>query len=307
MDINQAQLKNIVDSHLGTGTPGNKGETAYFCPFCNHHKKKLQVNFLLEKFHCWVCNTKGNSIANLLKKSNAVKHLVQKAIELGSKKHYNPTQETQTVQVTLPDEYIPMWKGNPNSPHFKNALHYLLERRGLTKYDILKYQIGYCESGEYSGMIIVPSYDAHGILNFFTGRSFYTEAGRKHNNPDVSKDFIGFESLIDWTQPITLVEGAFDAMSTKRNAIPLFGKIILNKLQIKIIEESVKEINIALDPDALSKSVEAIETFINNGIDVKLVHLEKDPNDTGFVGMRKLIENTPSVDLFDLVTLKMAI
>jgi len=307
MDINQAQLKNIVDSHLGAGTTGNKGETAYFCPFCNHHKKKLQVNFLLEKFHCWVCNTKGNSIANLLKKSNAVKHLVQKAIELGSKKHYNPTQDTQVVQVTLPDEYIPIWKGNPNSPHFKNALHYLLERRGLTKYDILKYQIGYCESGEYSGMIIVPSYDAHGILNFFTGRSYYTEAGRKHNNPDVSKDFIGFENLIDWSQPIILVEGAFDAISTKRNAIPLFGKIILSKLQIKIIEEGVKEINIALDPDALSKSVEAIETFINNGIDVKLIPLEEDPNDTGFAGMRKLIENTSSVDLFDLVTLKMAI
>ena len=307
MDINQAQLKNIVDSHLGTGTPGNKGETAYFCPFCNHHKKKLQVNFLLEKFHCWVCNTKGNSIANLLKKSNAVKHLVQKAIELGSKKHYNPTQDTQVVQVTLPDEYIPIWKGNPNSPHFKNALHYLLERRGLTKYDILKYQIGYCESGEYSGMIIIPSYDVHGIINFFTGRSYYTEAGRKHNNPDASKDFIGFENLIDWTQPITLVEGAFDAISTKRNTIPLFGKIILTKLQIKIIEEGVKEINIALDPDALSKSVEAIETFINNGIDVKLIPLEEDPNDTGFAGMRKLIENTSSVDLFDLVTLKMAI
>ena len=82
MDINQAQLKQIVDGHLGTGTPGNKGETAYYCPFCSHHKKKLQVNFVLEKFHCWVCNTKGSSIANLLKKSNAAKHLIQKAIEL---------------------------------------------------------------------------------------------------------------------------------------------------------------------------------------------------------------------------------
>jgi len=306
MDINQAQLKNIVDSHLGTGTPGNKGETAYFCPFCNHHKKKLQVNFLLEKFHCWVCNTKGNSIANLLKKSNAAKHLIQKAIELGSRKSHT-IQHTETVQVTLPDEYVPMWKGSPNSPHFKNALHYLTELRGLTKYDILKYQIGYCESGDYGGMVIIPSYDEHGILNFFTGRSFYKEASRKHNNPDVSKDVIGFENLIDWSQPITLVEGAFDAISTKRNAIPLFGKIILSKLQIKIIEQRVKQIYIALDPDAVSKSVEAIEMFVNNGIDVKLVNLQKDPNDTGFVEMRKLIENTPSIDLFDLVTLKMAI
>ena len=307
MDINQAQLKSIVDGHLGTGTPGNKGETAYFCPFCSHHKKKLQVNFVLEKFHCWVCNTKGNSVAALLKKSNAAKHLIQKAIELGTRKSYTPSQETTTTQVTLPDEYVPMWKGSPNSPHFRNALHYLLESRGLTKYDILKYQIGYCEGGEYGGMVIIPSYDANGILNFFTARSFYEGSGRKHNNPDVSKDFIGFENMIDWTQPITLVEGAFDAISTKRNAIPLFGKIILSKLQIKIIEERVKQINIALDPDALSKSVEAIEMFINNGVEVRLVRLEKDPNDTGFEGMRKLIENTSRIDLFDLVTLKMAV
>jgi len=307
MDINQAQLKQLVDSHLGVGTPGNKGETAYYCPFCNHHKKKLQVNFVLEKFHCWVCNTKGNSIASLMKKSNAAKHYIQKAIELGTRKFKSNQAEAQTAQLTLPEEYIPLWKASPNSPHFKNALHYLMNERGLTKYDILKYQIGYCESGEYSGMIIIPSYDEHGVLNFFTGRSYYVDAGRRHNNPDVSKDVIGFENLIDWSQPITIVEGAFDAISTKRNAIPLFGKMILTKLQIKIIEQKVKRINIALDPDALPKAVEAIESFINNGVDVRLVKLEKDPNDTGFVNMRPKVDEASAIDLFDLISLKMAI
>ena len=308
MDVNQLQLKQIVDSHLGSGTVSKNGETSYFCPFCNHYKKKLQVNFISEVFHCWVCNTKGRSIATLLKKSNAPKHLFVKALELTTKKPHNTNSEqSKTEQVTLPQEYIPMWKGNGSSPYFKNAMHYLLEKRKLTKYDILKYQIGYCESGEYGGMIIVPSYDQHGLLNYFVGRSFYPNPTIKHKNPDSTKDVIGFESLIDWTQPITIVEGAFDAITTKRNSIPLFGKKMLTKLKSKIIEERVDTIYLALDPDAVSDALVEIEYFINNGVDVKLVRLHQDPNDTGFEGMRNLINETSSVDLFDLITLKMAV
>jgi len=308
MDVNQLQLKQIVDSHLGHGTMAKNGETSYFCPFCNHYKKKLQVNFLSEVYHCWVCNTKGRSIATLLGKSNAPKPLYIKALELTSKKpNNNGFAETKSTQVTLPLEYIPMWKGSVNSPFFKNAIHYLLEKRKLTKYDILKYQIGYCESGDYSGMIIVPSYDSNGMLNYFVGRSFYATPTIKHKNPDSTKDIIGFESIIDWTQPITIVEGVFDAITTKRNAVPLFGKKILSKLKSKIIEQRVQTIHLALDPDAVADALVEIEYFVNNGVEVKLIQLTQDPNDTGFENMQSKINETTNIDLFDLVSLKMAI
>ena len=308
MEVNQLQLKQIVDSHLGHGTVGKNGEAGYFCPFCNHYKKKLQVNFISEVFHCWVCNTKGRSIATLLSKSNAPKHLFLKALELTTRKpHNHNSTDNKVPQVSLPAEYIPMWKGSANSPYFKNALHYLLEKRKLTKFDILKYQIGYCESGDYGGMVIIPSYDEHGILNYFVGRSFYPTPTIKHKNPDNTKDIIGFESMIDWTQPITIVEGAFDAISTKRNTIPLFGKKILSKLKSKIIEQRVQTIYLALDPDAVSDALVEIEFFLNNGVDIRLVKLEQDPNDTGFKAMRGKIDETTSVDLFDLITLKMAV
>jgi DNA primase len=265
MDVNQLQLKQIVDSHLGASIAGKNGETGYFCPFCNHYKKKLQVNFVSEVYHCWVCNTKGRSIATLLNKSNAPKHLFLKALELSTKKVQTYGSSNKDTQVTLPEHYVPIWKGNANSPYFKNALHYLLEKRNLTKYDILKYQIGYCEEGEYGGMIIIPSYDQQGLLNYFVGRSFYNHSTIKHKNPDSTKDIIGFESMIDWSQPITIVEGAFDAITTKRNTIPLFGKKMLSKLKSKIIEQRVQTMYIALDPDAVSDAVPEIEFFINNG------------------------------------------
>ena len=57
--------------------------------------------------------------------------------------------------------------------------------------------------------------------------------------------------FINWSQPIILCEGAFDAIAIKRNAIPLFGKIIQPVLQRKIIEKRVRDIYICLDADAL--------------------------------------------------------
>ena len=104
-------------------------------------------------------------------------------------------------------------------------MHYL-KKRGISIFDIIRYRIGYAETGPYSGKIIIPSYDSEGQLNYFVSRAFYENDSYKHKNPKVSKDIIGFDMLINWNEPIILCEGAFDAITIKRNAIPLFGKQI---------------------------------------------------------------------------------
>ena len=158
-----------------------------------------------------------------------------------------------------------------------------LKNRGITRHDIVRYGIGYCESGPYEKMIIIPSYDKDGKLNFFTGRSYYKDASFKHKNPKVSKDIIGFDLFINWNEPITIVEGAFDAIAVKRNAIPLFGKIILKKLKKQIIKKNVKDIYIALDSDARDKALDICQYFIDNGIRVYLIELgDKDPSELGY-------------------------
>ena len=35
---------NILDEVLGVGTSLRGDEQAHHCPFCHHHKKKLQIN-----------------------------------------------------------------------------------------------------------------------------------------------------------------------------------------------------------------------------------------------------------------------
>ncbi len=144
-------------------------------------------------------------------------------------------------------------------------------------------------------MIIIPSYDEDGVLNFFTGRSYY-DVNFKHLNPTVSKDIVGFGLFVNWDLPITIVEGAFDAIAIKRNAIPLFGKQILDKLKIKILEKGVKEINIALDKDAIKSAISMAQYFIGRGITVNFVDLpEEDPSELGFEKITKIIRNVESL------------
>ena len=38
-------LINLVNSVLGVGKATSRNNYAYHCPFCNHSKKKLEINF----------------------------------------------------------------------------------------------------------------------------------------------------------------------------------------------------------------------------------------------------------------------
>ena len=220
---------------------------------------------------------------------------------------YTPiqTKKKSYDDLSLPGEFKTFLQVEKGNPEFHNALGYL-RKRGLTREDILRYNIGYCETGQYSKMVIIPSYDKDGILNFFTGRSYYNDATFKHKNPKVSKDIIGFGLYIDWEYPITVVEGVFDALAVKRNAIPLFGKIVLEKLKKAVVQNNVKYINIALDKDARKKALQSCEYFINNGVTVNLIDLQdEDPSDLGFSNITTLIQNSKALTTYQLMEMKM--
>ena len=270
--MSNTSLINIIERIIGNAKQLKNNEASFYCPFCKHHKRKLQVNLATQLWQCWVCGIKGRKIYSLLKKSGATKAQIDELNEcLGD---YIPlTTEKKYDIISLPEEFIPLYRASKNNPEVKNALFYL-NKRGIVTSDIMKYDIGFCSSGQYKGKIIIPSYDENGTLNFFTGRSYY-ETNFKHKNPQVSKDIIGFDLLINWDKPITIVEGAFDAISVKRNAIPLFGKIVLSALRKKIIEKRVRELYIALDKDALIKALDICDYFLNHGIKVHLVEMQE--------------------------------
>jgi DNA primase len=283
----------LLETFLGTGKINSNDNVAYHCPFCNHHKKKLEVNISSQHWHCWVCNARGRKIVILARKLNVDRQKISKLIELTNDTDQLPSKtSTDTPVVNLPAEYRPLWHFDKGSPEYRNAIFYL-RNRNIDIYDILKYRIGYADKGLYSGKIIVPSYDINGNLNYFVSRAYYKEDLQKHRNPNISKDIIGFELHINWDMPIILVEGAFDAIAIKRNTIPLFGKTISNTLKRRIVERNVKTIYICLDQDAKEQALETCDYFMANGINVYLVDIpDSDPSELGYKKIHEILDST---------------
>jgi hypothetical protein len=302
-------LVTLVDRVLGKGKQTARGNYAYHCPFCQHHKPKLEINFTENKkghnpWHCWVCNTRGKTIVSLLKRSKSYEH-IEEAIKLVPKGQF--VEEVEIVNtITLPSEFTSLID-HPSDIMGKHALAYL-KRRGIFMDDIIKYNIGYCESGEYQNMIIIPSYDVNGNLNYFTARSFEKEPFRKYKNPSVSRDIVPFEMFINWSSPLVLCEGPFDAIAIKRNAIPLLGKNIQSNLMKKIVSSKVEKIYIALDSDAIKSALKFCETFMNEGKEVHLLEMDdKDPSELGFKCFTELIQKSVPLTLSGLLAKKLAL
>ena len=221
-------------------------------------------------------------------------------------KYTGPETQVQVEhKLELPKEFKLLNNIHPSDITARHAAAYL-KSRGITEDDILKYGIGYCEKGRYANMVIIPSYDAKGNLNYFTSRGFEEFSRSKYKNPNVSRNIVPFEFFINWNVPIILCEGMFDAIAIKRNAIPLLGKTIQKSLMKRIINSSVEKIYIALDKDAIKQALNFCETLMNEGKEVYLVNLEdKDPSEMGFEKFTNLIQNNLPLTFSNLLEKKL--
>ena len=305
------KLLQLLESVLGKGKPTSGDNIAFFSPFVSHYKPKLEININTNHagentWHCWISDKKGRSIVTLFKQLNLSKEKFEQLNRIIETTRYRSkdTGLEKVEVIQLPEEYRPLWI-KKLTPDYRNAIHYLTNR-GITIFDIIKYRIGYCESGEYAGKIIIPSYNSAGQLNYFVSRAFYKNDKFKHKNPKISKDIIGFEMFINWAEPIILCEGSFDAIAIKRNAIPLFGKIIQPALQKKIIEERVRNIYICLDSDALKNAIQIAERFMGEGLNVYFIELQdEDASELGFKKITEILADTDVLTFEGLMQLKM--
>jgi len=301
-------LVNLVNNVIGVGKATSGANYSYHCPFCNHRKPKLEINFReneegLNNWHCWVCNRKGKKLITLFKAVDAPQHRID---ELGSyvKISFHDKNSVQEDSLSLPKEYQPLYQADTKNISVRQALRYLKER-GISPTDVARYQLGFCETGRYKNMIIIPSFDEHGTINYFVGRNF-GPGTVKYKNPSFSKNIVPFELMINWESPIVLCEGTFDAMAIKRNAVPLLGKTLPEKLLKKIVSSKVKQVFIALDSDALKQALSYCQTLLNHGKEVFLVNMdEKDPSELGFENFTKLLHNSTPLTLRKLLEAKL--
>jgi DNA primase len=310
------EIIQLFDKYIGPSKPLKKNEYAYHCPFCHHHKPKLQINDKTFKFHCWTCNAGGNlmylgkrigmsdfDLSDLIGRcgmseevrkklkddwGGSIKELLDKiTAEIAEEDDEN------TSQLFLPSEFKSALElsNSITNPLERNAISYL-KQRGITKKHIIKYNIGFCPTGLYGGRIIVPSYDSRNQLNYFIARSIFAEEKQKYKNPPVSKDVIVFFNQIDWKQPITLCEGVFDAIALKRNSIPLLGKFV-QKTLMGAIKNTNPDIYICLDSDAQEDAMvlyNKIKPYVKSVRNIKLD--SKDAGENTFQNILKYQKNS---------------
>jgi len=300
-------LLGSIENILGKSHKRARENYAFHCPFCNHHKPKLEINMHTNEegqnpWECWVCQTKGRTIRSLLYQLKTPKEQAQNIL-----KYVPQGQEVEYKGLSiieLPKEYQPLHNASTTSVVANLVRNYLYER-GITDNDFIKYGIGYSTTGDYGGRVIIPSYSGSNQLNFFVARS-YDGNYFKYKNPEASKNIIFFENLINWNAPIILCEGVFDAMAIRRNAIPLLGKSMSTSLYKKIITSPLKDVYVALDTDARDRALQIAEQLLNQGKRVFMVDLpDKDPSDMGFRTFTTFVQRAKELDLQRLMLHKL--
>lgn len=287
----------LLESALGKGHKANRDYIQFTCPFhIGKNGPKLGISLGTGKWKCWVCKTNGRSVSGLFQRLNLNQGLISRSKVLFQEK---VEFQKEVSDLNLPSEFIPLWSNPTGSIWFNKAKNYL-KGRGVQESDIIKHRIGYCETGQFSDMIIFPSYNEFGQLNFFSSRTFNEDAQWKFSIPkNIDKnEIIIDENLVNWSEPIILVESKLDAIIIKRNSIPLGGKQLSKKLKIKILESNCPEIILCLDGDALKDVMDHAQYFINQGILVKRVILpfNEDANSLGHDRIWELINRAEIVN-----------
>lgn len=308
------RLFDLLRSVLGEYKELNSGEYAFKSPFKRHRKKKLQIQLdpNSEKFgywNDWITDNSGKSLFSLFKRLDVSQEKFKRLSKLCDRPDYNYQEGDEDGEekerLSLPDDFTPLWKER-KTPEYRHACQHL-KNRGLKQSDIIKYQIGYCESGEYKNRIIIPSYNSEGELEYFVGRTFF-DSFLKYKNPShPKKEVIGFENLISWSYPVVITEGAFDAIAVKRNAIPLFGSQLHGNLIHELVDKKPPEIIVALDSDAIDKSLEIVEKLLDYDLNISLAIFPEgtDPSDLGFEESWSYIKERDVMNFETLVRFKL--
>ena len=269
--MNKPEAKRILNEVLGYFKESGQ-ELLFKCPSCNHHKRKLSVNLDKNAFKCWICDYRGRNLRRLVRRYGSYVQLgkwdkITNRFDLANFADLfmdQPDREEE-IKVELPQEFRTLT--SKDRPLISNPAFRYLRERGLSKYDILKWKIGYCYEGQYRNRIIIPSFNDDGDTNYFIARS-YSGDSYKYKNPRASKNIVFNELFIDWDQDLVIVEGVFDAI-VAGNAVPILGSTLRadSRLIQKIVYNDTP-VYIALDPDAEAKERKIIQTLLKYDIEL---------------------------------------
>ena len=246
-------------------------EQLFCCPFCNHHKMKMSVNVDKSVFKCWICDKSGRDLGYLVRKFGTREQRDEWSkyddqVEITDFDFLFAEPDGPVEQrIDLPEGFVSLASRTPPESA-QTALRYLT-KRGVTKNDILKWKIGFCKDGEYTGRVVIPSFNENGYANYYVARSYDSE-WPKYKNPPASRDIIFNELYVNWDEDLVIVEGVFDAIKAG-NGIPLLGSTLREGSALfQAIVKNGNRVYLALDEDASKKTRSIIRLLQRYGVEV---------------------------------------
>ena len=283
----------ILSQYLGQYKLMAGGNYYFNCVSCAHHRNKLTINIEKNVFSCFHCGLKGKSFLYLLRLTGATilpqhikafKEIKQKESDIDN---LFGKEEIKEKCLIMPKGYENLFR-NLEKQFYKPAVEYLL-KRGLTKEDMLKYDIHYSVGYQ---RILFPSYDRDNNLNYYVARTIQPFENYKYKNAAASKREVIFnEHLVEWDKPLYIVEGIFDAILSRKNAVPILGSNVgSGSLLFRRLLQNHTEVIIALDADAKKKMFKMINELVKYNIPVTYVDWKSEERDIADMGSDKFEE-----------------
>jgi hypothetical protein len=281
-------------------TAPRKNEYGFLCPnpkctSAKQGKVRLWVNPEKDTFNCWHCGFSGKSLAAIMVQGSKEHREYLESKPAAKKSVFARPVEVQKPRcVSLPAGFTPIrLSGEAREAPYVTYLR----RRGVSDDTIGLYRMGYVDFGPLSGRVVVPSFDALGMPNFWSARSIYpTEKTFSYRLPDASKDVVSNEHLVNWTEPVYLVEGIFDEVAIGPQAISLYGKFLQPLLAKRLVEHRPPVVYVCLDSDARKEALELMEQLVGYDITCALVDLPgKDPAELGLDVVQRVAEESRKV------------
>lgn len=267
MDMDSVSAKvSFIRRAFGDVQPSRDGRNVgVSCPKCRRRdKKKLAIRLDDDRCHCWTCGLSGRLVGLLAQYRPSLVH--DYVTTFGGVTLDIPIDD-EKQGATVPSGFSLLAAGNVTR-ETDRAIRYL-RSRGVNERDLWYFKFGVSDDPLMANRVIMPSFDAAGELNFYTGRAIDASTFRKYMNCDAEKKSIVFNELnLDWKSELTLVEGPFDLIKCDENATCLLGSSLSeDMLLFAKIYANRTPIVLALDNDMQDKVWQRIARMLD-GYDI---------------------------------------
>jgi len=261
------------------------------CPFCGDTGQHCGIFIDGGNYSCWRCSEAG-SFYKLLSEILGISFaeydkLLHSIIAVQPVvKVEEPPKVEEIKPVILPKEFKPI------TEHVPLFVITFLDNRRISLETCTKYNLGYCQFGEYAQRIIIPIY-INNELVAFQARAAVDHASLRYKTSKVAINNYLYK-YDDIDKRMILTEGVFDALRLEDEAVCSFGTHICINQRRLILQKKLNELIFCWDGDAYMKAYKQalwFKPFIDR---IKVIRLPKteDPDSLGKSGTYDIISST---------------